>query len=219
MKTALSLLLCLLLIACAAAPATPHWQLATHTALNQFVAAYLEGDSRLAQIYLTRARSEAAKSGRADGLGQIELTRCALRVASLDYDDCPEFAPLAADAAAAQSAYADFLRGHWETLEFDRLPPQHRRYPRQTAEEIELSEIDDPLARLVAAGVLLRVGRLHPSQIEVIVETAADQGWRRPLLAWLGIQKQRAAADPETQAKIRRRIERITQTRKPEIQR
>jgi hypothetical protein len=40
------------------------------------------------------------------------------------------------------------------------------------------------------------------------IGTASSQGWRRPLLAWLGVQAQRAeqAGDAEEAARLRRRI-------------
>ena len=69
--------------------------------------------------------------------------------------------------------------------------------------------IADPLARLVAAGAPLQAGRLTPADIAAATETASAQGWRRPLLAWLGVQAQRAqeAGDRDAAARIQRRIE------------
>ena len=73
--------------------------------------------------------------------------------------------------------------------------------------------MEDPLARLVAAGVLLQTQRLSTADIEVATETAANQGWRRPLLAWLGVQRQRAdtAGDTATSARLQRRINLVLQ--------
>ena len=68
------------------------------------------------------------------------------------------------------------------------------------------------LSRLVAAGVFLKNGSIDPAGISAAVDVASAQGWRRPLLAWLGVQEKRAAAagDSETAARIRRRIELIS---------
>jgi hypothetical protein len=68
--------------------------------------------------------------------------------------------------------------------------------------------VADPLSRLVAAGALLKAGRITPADIGTAVDTASSQGWRRPLLAWLGVQEQRARAAGDTAAveRIRRRI-------------
>ena len=72
-----------------------------------------------------------------------------------------------------------------------------------------LSAIEDPLARLVGAGVLLQTGALTPADIAVATDTASAQGWRRPLLAWLGVQLQRArdGGDLNAVAALERRIE------------
>ena len=70
----------------------------------------------------------------------------------------------------------------------------------------------DSLARLVAAGALLRAGRIGPAAIVAAAEAASANGWRRPLLAWLGVEEKRvvAAGDGAAAARIRRRIELIT---------
>jgi hypothetical protein len=69
--------------------------------------------------------------------------------------------------------------------------------------------IADPLSRLVASGVLLRAGKASPQVLADAVETASAQGWRRPLLAWLGVQAMRAqqAGDTTEAQRIKRRID------------
>ena len=73
--------------------------------------------------------------------------------------------------------------------------------------------IADPLSRLVASGVLLRAGRATPQLLADAVETASAQGWRRPLLAWLGVQAMRAeqAGDSAEAQRIKRRIDLVTE--------
>jgi hypothetical protein len=48
--------------------------------------------------------------------------------------------------------------------------------------------------------------------MEEAVAIASAQGWRRPLLAWLGVLEKRAqdAGDGETAARVRRRIDLIS---------
>jgi hypothetical protein len=67
----------------------------------------------------------------------------------------------------------------------------------------------EPLAQLVAAGVLLQTGRADARVVEQAVDTASSQGWRRPLLAWLGVQQRLAeqAGDSAEAARIARRID------------
>jgi len=124
-------------------------------------------------------------------------------VASLDFDDCPGYLALAADAAPAERAYARYLSGKAGAEDLSLLPEHHRN-----ASSGSLAAIADPFARLVAAGVLFRRGAIDPAGIALAVETASAQGWRRPLLAWLGVQAKRAedAGDPGAAEAIRRRM-------------
>ena len=192
-----------LLGACAGAPPPPDWQSNAHLALKNFETAYLRGDSGLGDSEFARARTELASTGRADLVARAELARCAVQVASLAIEDCPGFTALAADADANERAYAEYISGRWEGLNVDLLPAQHRPVVASSALPT------DPLARLVAAGALLRAGRLEPAGIAAATEAASASGWRRPLLAWLGVQEKRAAdsGDGEAAARIRRRID------------
>ena len=196
----------LLLAACAGGPPPPDWQLSAHSSLQSFEAAYLRGDARVASIEFARARAEASRTGRPELVARIELARCALQVASLEFDDCAGYRALAPDASAAERAYAAYLSGQWQGLDSALLAAPHRAAV--AGGSAALGAIDDPLARLVAAGALLRAGRIAPQDIGAAVDTAAANGWRRPLLAWLELQAKRAeaAGDRDAEARIRRRI-------------
>jgi hypothetical protein len=202
----LALAAALLLAACAGGPPAPDWQASAHASLESFEAAYLRGDDRVAGIEFARARAEASRTGRPDLVARVELARCALRVASLDFDDCPGYRALAPDASAAERAYATYLSGRWQGLDPARLAAPHRAAV--AGGSAALGGIDDPLARLVAAGALFRAGRIEPQGIGAAVDAASANGWRRPLLAWLELQAERAGAagDRDAEALIRRRI-------------
>ena len=189
----------LLLSACASQPAPPEWQSNAFSSLKGFTSAYLSGNQRIADLELARARTELSRTGRADWLAKAELTRCAVRVASLELDDCTSYQPLAPDAGAEAQVYAAYLTGHWQGLNAALLPEQHRAMLTRTTGSV-LPEIQDPLARLVAAGVLLKMKRLTPADVTLAVDTASQQGWRRPLLAWLGVQRQLALETGQTEA-------------------
>lgn len=204
----------LLLTACAGAPPAPDWQANAFAAVKGFTAAYLDGNTRLAEVEWGRATTEVARTGRLDLVAHLELTRCAVRAASLEFDHCASYQPLAQDASTADQAYAAYLNGQWGALEVALLPVQHRTVVAGALQGAQpaagaLSAIEDPLARLVAAGALLQSGHLTPPAIAVAVDTASSQGWRRPLLAWLGVQLQRAdaAGDREGAARIQRRLD------------
>jgi hypothetical protein len=197
---------------CASTPAPPAWQSNAYSALQSFSYQYLSGNTRIAELEFARARKELAATGRASLVAQAELIRCAAHVASLEFSPCTGFQAIAEDAGPNERAYAAYLTGHWEGIDPALLPIQHRAMLTMkitTSDKSQLADIDDPLSLLVAAGALLQNGRLTPADIELATETASSQGWRRPLLAWLGVQAQRAkqAGAQEAYARIQRRIE------------
>lgn len=202
----------LLLSACASHPLPPEWQTNAASSLKGFTSAYLTGNQRMADLELSRARTELASTGHADWLAKAELTRCAVRVASLELDDCASYQPLAPDAGPEAQAYAAYLTGNGLGLNLALLPEQHRVVLTRTTGDV-LPAIEDPLARMVAAGVLLTMKRLTPADAALAVETASQQGWRRPLLAWLGVQRQIAqdAGNAVEADRLQRRINVVLQ--------
>ena len=204
--------LALLATACGNHPPTPDWQMSARDSMERAAAAYLAGDTRVEAVEFARARADVARTGRADLIARVELMRCAVRVASLVFEECEGFTPLAPDAGAGERAYADYLAGRLAPQDAALLPPQHRDAAAGASAEA-LARWPDPLARLVAIGVLLRNGRAAPPMFAVAVDTASAQGWRRPLLAWLNIQAKRAddAGDAAEAARLRRRIDLVLQ--------
>ena len=194
----------IVLSGCASKPQPPAWEGDAKSSLGGFTDDFLRGDSAAADAEFARARRASASTGRFDVVAQAELVRCGVKAAALDYE-CPGFAAVANDATPAQRAYAAYLDGRWQGLETSLLPEQHRAVVASGS----LAAVADPLSRLVAAGALLKAGRITPADIGAAVDTASSQGWRRPLLAWLGVQEQRARAAGDTAAveRIRRRIE------------
>ena len=177
--------LILLLAGCAGGPVPPDWQLNSSAAMQRFTRTYLGGNTRAAELEFVGVKQELSATGRADLMARAELVRCAARAASLEFDNCPEFEKLRADAGAEEIAYSDFLAG---------------RAARAAA--------DDPLSRLVNLGVQFKSDKATPQSISTAIDIASAQGWRRPLLAWLGVQEKRAeaAGDREALERIRRRI-------------
>jgi hypothetical protein len=193
-----------MLAACASKPLPPDWQLDAKGALDGSVEDYLKGHTAAAAAEFRTARTATTSTGRADYVAQVELVRCAAQVASLDFDDCPGYAALAAEATPEQRAYADYLYGRWQGLNAALLPGQHQ----SVVATGQVAAVTDPLARLVAAGAAFKAGRIAPEGILQAIDTASNQGWRRPLLAWLGVQAQRAeaAGDAQEVQRVRRRI-------------
>lgn len=198
--------------ACSSQPPAPAWQANAHDSLERFVADYLGGDERAAGVEFDNARRELGATGNPTLAARAELTRCAVQVASLAFEPCTGFEALRSDAAAPERAYADYLAGRIAPSEVPLLPAQHRGIAAGREDAAALAAIADPLARIVAAGVLLRTGRASPAVLQVAVDTSSQQGWRRPLLAWLGVQAQRAehAGQHDVAARLHRRMDLVS---------
>lgn len=196
-----------LLAACSSKPPVPDWQMNAQGASQKALEAYLSGNARVEALEWERARAEVARTGRPDLLARLELIRCAARVGSLVVEPCSAFETLQADAAPAEQAYADYLAGRLQPAQASLLPPAQRQVA-TAGNASSLASVADPLSRLVAAGVLFQAGQASPAVIDTAIETASAQGWRRPLMAWLTLQAQRAeaAGDVQSAAALRRRI-------------
>ncbi len=198
-----------LLSACSSQPPAPDWALDAKGALDRATTAWLEGRSRVEAQEFARGLEALSRTGRVELIARAELLRCAVRVASLAFDDCGGFERLRTDAPAAERAYADYLAGR-SVADTALLPPAQQAVAgaRGATADAALAAIAHPLSRLVAAAVLLRRGDATLASLQTAVDTASAQGWRRPLLAWLGVQALRAeqAGAIDEAARIRRRI-------------
>lgn len=197
----------MLLAACSSKPPVPDWQMNAQGASEKALEAYLSGNARVEALEWDRARAEVARTGRPDLLARLELMRCAAQVASLVVGPCDRFEPLRADAAPPELAYADYLTGRLDPAQVALLPEAQRKVA-VSGTVATLAGLEDPLSRLVAAGVLFQTGKASPAIIAEAAEAASAQGWRRPLMAWLRLQVQRADAAGDTQAaaSLRRRL-------------
>jgi hypothetical protein len=179
------LFLAVLLAACGGGQPQPDWQLNSVAAMRSFQEHYLRGNTGAADVEFARLKSEISSTGRGDLAARAELVRCATRAASLEFDNCPGFERLRADAGAEELAYAEYLAGR-----------------------AERAASEDALSKLVSLGVKLKGNKINPPEIASAIDISSAQGWRRPLLAWLGVQEKRAEAtgDREALERIRRRI-------------
>lgn len=228
-----------MLAGCGNNPPLPDWQMNAHNGIDRATAAYMEGNTRIEAAEFKRARSALASTGKVDLMIRAELIQCAARVASLVFEDCAGYARLEQDATPADRAYAAYLAGHLPGVNLARhlpggaerpvgadaplsaadvalLPAQHQAVAAATSEAAAANAvrtITDPLSKLVASGVLLRAGKASPQVLADAVDTASAQGWRRPLLAWLGVQAMRAeqAGDSAEAQRIKRRIDLVSE--------
>ena len=198
------------LSACASGPKPAEWQLNAKGATERATAAYLEGNTRVELAEMAKARQEISSTGRVDLMARAELISCASRVASLVFEPCAGFEKLRLDAPPAERAYADYLAGKLAPQDVNLLPKDQQISAQAVVlrAQAAITTVADPLAKLVGAGTVFQAGLANPALVQSAVDAAASQGWRRPLLAWLGVQLAMAdkAGDSLEAARLQRRI-------------
>lgn len=202
------------LSACSNQPPQLLWQMEAHGASQRAMQAYLQGLDRVEAMEWERARAAITSTGRVSEWARLELLRCATRVASLVVEPCELNQPWSEGAALPEQAYARYLSAAPLGAGDRALLPSAQQSVSVAAAAVNagagasrpatdlasvLKAIDDPLARLVAAGVLLRQGKAGLGVAEAAIDAASAQGWRRPLLAWLewGARQAQLAGDVE----------------------
>ena len=216
MKTIAPLCAILLLAACGNNPPVPDWQMNAQSSIERSTAAYMSGNARVEAAEYQRAREALASTGKVDLMIRAELIRCAARVASLVFEDCAGYDKLSRDAGPADRAYAAYLSGRATAADAALLPAQHRPIATASGDAAATGAVQaivDPMSKLVASGVLLRAGKATPEVLRGAADAASAQGWRRPLLAWLGVQAMRAekSGDTAEAQRLKRRIDLVSE--------
>ncbi len=193
MKKILGLLLLLLMITgCGSKPA-PAWIAAGHRQLETFKSDFLTGQPpQITDLHFRMAAEEIKKSGDLDLLGKAWLTRMALQAAALEEIAEGEYGKIdAASSSPANRNFYLFLTGKPGLVDDALLPAQYRPFLKalqsgETAAVVKrITEIDDPLSRLIAAGLATRSGPASEPLLRAASETASQNGWKRALIAWL----------------------------------
>ena len=221
MKNALALACLVLLTACGSGgPPPPDWKTDSADLIVRYQKYALLGENTLAERYFQQAVAATGGAGRVTETARLWLVRCATRRAMLIDDACTEYADLANIAPnAADQAYYQFVTLRWTGLDASLLPPQHQDLLRAAADKRReaLARIDDPLARLLDASLLVMRQEADASTLAIATETASSQGWRQPLLTFLKLQRQQAAVQGNAAelARLDRRIQLVEQSLTP----
>ena len=207
----------LLLGACAAGPLPPEWEARTEASLKRFTRLYFDGNSRQAERAFADAQSAVAATGDPRLAARVELARCAIGTAALEFSACAGYEALQGDATDEDRAYGRMLFGQLQPGDARRLPARYRAFASVRNADTQnraMRGIEDPVSRLVAAGALFRTADLSPGGLAAAVDTASARGFRRPLLAFLTVQAKLANAAGATQERdeIQKRIELVYQS-------
>lgn len=192
-------LLCLgILTACGSGgPPPPDWKSDSADLIERYKKHALQGESSLAERYFRQAVTATGGAGRVSETARLWLVRCATRRASLIDDDCHEYAELAdIQTTAEDRAYYQFVTLKWEGLDTTKLPPHYAGLVKAEPARIkaQIATIEDPLSRLLAAGLVTLRKQADAATLSLAAETASAQGWRQSLLVYLKLLQKQALA-------------------------
>ena len=197
MKPLLTLACLFLLSACGSGgPPPPDWKTDSADLIERYKKHALLGENTLAERYFQQAVAATGGAGRVAETARLWLVRCATRRAMLIDNACHEYADLARiEPNSADQAYYQFLTLRWEAIDISQLPKQHRDLVSAPsgARLASLSKIEDPLARLLGASLLVMRQESDDATLVLASDTASAQGWRQPLLTYLKLQEKQAA--------------------------
>jgi len=189
------LLIAILILICACARTTtqvPEWKETAFRDIENYKKSFLTGRQNAADVQFNRAREAIASGNNLNLLAKLYLTKYALHTAALEDFNASEFLRVnRLHPVTANLAYYNFLMGNVNTREANFLPDQYvglikpLRNKGLTQGLEELLAIDDPLSRLIACGVWVKHAPYDDYILKLGVNTAAENGWRKPLWAYL----------------------------------
>ncbi|OGP67957.1 MAG: hypothetical protein A2W27_03535 [Deltaproteobacteria bacterium RBG_16_44_11] len=160
--------------------------------LESYKKSFLTGKEGPADTHFNRAKNAIASSNKLNLLAKAYLTKYALHTAVLEDFDATEFIRInKLQPVAANFAYYNFLKGNFSSVENNLLPTQYLSLikPARNKDLInglqEISSIDDPLSRLITCGVWVKYLPYNENILQLAINTSADNGWRKPLWAYL----------------------------------
>lgn len=219
MKILLALASLAMLVACGSGgPPPPDWKTDAADLIERYKKHALQGENTLAERYFQQAVAATGGAGRVTDTARLWLVHCATRRAMLIDDACAEYADLAKHTPDADdAAYYQFLTLNWEAVDVARLPKQHRDLVKTPPEARpgQLARLDDPLARLLDASLLVMRREANAATLALATDTSSEQGWRQPLLTYLKLQQAALASaqvDASEQARLAQRIRLIEQS-------
>ncbi|HPD57518.1 MAG TPA: hypothetical protein P5294_10350 [Smithellaceae bacterium] len=184
-----------LIFICACATTTtqvPEWKETAFRDIENYKKSFLTGKQNAADVQFNRAREAIASGNNLNLLAKLYLTKYALQRAALEDFNDGEFLRInRLHPVSANLAYYNFLMGSVNAKDANFLPDQYAGLikplrNKDAAKGLEeLLAIDDPLSRLIACGVWVKHAPYDDYILKLGVNTAAEQGWKKPLWAYL----------------------------------
>lgn len=194
----------------------PQWKDTSFRQLENYKVNFLADKEDATEPHFVQAKKAISSNNDLNLLAMLYLNKYALHTAALENFDDREFLRIdKLQPNTANRAYYDFLKGDFREVAANQLPDVYRNiFPLIVEKNLtvaagEIAAISDPLSRLIACGVRVKYLPYDESILQLAIDTAARQGWRRPLWAYLAhLQKYYSDhGDSNKAANIKERLE------------
>jgi len=171
----------------------PEWKDTSFRQLENYKVNFLTGKENVSEPHFDKAK-KAASGDNLDlnFLARIYLNKYALHIAALEDFDDSEFVRInKLHPLAPNFAYYNFLKGNFTVVEDNLLPSQYSSFiqlvrNKDLAKALqEIPSITDPLSRLIACGIWVKYLSYDENILQIAINASADNGWKRPLWAYL----------------------------------
>lgn len=202
------------LTACSNPQPENQWQYEAVAMSMKYQRHFLQDNLIAAKLDLRHARQLASRSAEFKTLIDIELQACAIKLASLEVDQCERAAELLRiEPNYSQNAYLSLLTSKITKEQTDILPTQYQNFAEAFIEgdktQINKSLADiKPLTSRLISSALARES-IDDINIQELIDGLSYHGYKRALLAWLGQQIQRED-DPKEKARLKAKIHILT---------
>ncbi len=191
MRNYLLILLILFISACGSPP-IPQWKDTASRQLENYSRSFLTDREDATEPHFWKAKQAISSNNDLNLLATVYLTKYALHTAALeDFHDSEFLRIEKLQPIEINRTYYDFLKGNFAAVDAKKLPLVYSKvFPFLTARDAaaagrEISLINDPLSRLIACGICVKCLPVDEVILNIAIDTAARQGWRRPLWAYL----------------------------------
>jgi hypothetical protein len=193
MRKILTIVIVIFICACGSnSKQVPDWKDAAFRQLENYKINFLTGKEDASEPHFDKARQAIAGGNDLNLLARIYLNKYALHTAALeDFDDSEFIRINKLQPIASNSAYYNFLKGNFTAVEDSLLPSNYSGFikiarNKDLAKALqEIPSITDPLSRLITCGIWVKYLPYDENILQTAINTSADNGWKRPLWAYL----------------------------------
>jgi hypothetical protein len=192
MKKYLILVLMVFIYACGSTQQIPDWKGTAFRNFENYKKNFFNGKEGVSEPHFIKAKQALSDGNDLNLLARLYLTKYALHTAALEDFDNSEFVNInKLQPNSSNVAYYNFLKGNFTAVEDNLLPSSYRGILKTARNKDlikavgEINSISDPVSRLIACGVWVKYFSYDENVLQSAINTSAENGWKRPLLAYL----------------------------------